>query len=234
MQQMRKVSEQNKAALEEYADEIYEHHQQFQANQSIISNQTYNNTTPPSTRVANTHKYNYNNQQMMRSAEKSDGKGTIPGSLSTSYRMSNTLNKPESLLIDDPSRQDQNSLFDQSEQNETVQSSSAFSRLSLRDDQGVLTLLELTVQSQIFTAEYQKPKKSKTSFFSFGKSSKKSASNSGRSQSETREPIVIFTLLIGDIFVCRWSSEASSWDGSTQSAKQYPYHEANIADHLRK
>ena len=59
--------------------------------------------------------------------------------------MSNTLNKPESLLIGDPSRGEQNSLYDQSEQQDDTVQSSAQSKLSLKDELGVLTILELTI-----------------------------------------------------------------------------------------
>lgn len=75
-----------------------------------------------------------------------------------------------------------------------------------------ISLVEIKIQSQIFTRKFPK-EEVKKSRFSIGKSKRP----------ELPDPKVVYSLAIGDVVMCKWSGEEENWESKTTDPALFPY-----------
>ena len=79
-----------------------------------------------------------------------------------------------------------------------------------------ISLIEFTIQSQIFTRKHIPEKKK--SFFSSSKSKAKV------DKSKLPDPVCSYSISIGDVYMCKWSGEEENWESKSNDAANFPYH----------
>ena len=50
------------------------------------------------------------------------------------------------------------------------------------------------------------------------------SSKSKSSSEPPPDPVVVFTLAIGDVYMCKWSGEEAFWDSKSNDMNEFPYH----------
>lgn len=43
------------------------------------------------------------------------------------------------------------------------------------------------------------------------------------------DPVVSYTLAIGEVYMCKWSGEEAHWDEKTNDMSEFPYHKDTLA-----
>ena len=45
---------------------------------------------------------------------------------------------------------------------------------------------------------------------------------------ELPDPLVMYTISIGDVLMCKWSGEEDNWESKDNDPEKYPYHESTL------
>ena len=91
-----------------------------------------------------------------------------------------------------------------------------------------ISILELTIESQIFTPKpIEVVPEKKKSFFSRSKSKKQKAAAKQEEEEEKWPELaaIEYILSIGGVEVCKWSGDEENWDSKDNDPEQFPYYQ---------
>ena len=83
-----------------------------------------------------------------------------------------------------------------------------------------ISLIEFTIQSQIFTRKHIPEKKK--SIFSLSKQKAKI------DKSNLPDPVCSYSISIGDVYMCKWSGEEENWESKSNDPTNFPYHKDTL------
>ena len=90
-----------------------------------------------------------------------------------------------------------------------------------------ISILDFTVESQIFTPKPVVIPEKKKSFFSRSKSKKQQASAKQTEEEEKGPELAAlnYILSIGGTQVCKWTGDEQNWDSKDNDPEQFPYYQ---------